>query len=79
MHFIDSTQKYYVDFSISGVVYVGGNVVKTNNPYNIASIGISLGVLNQLISVGPAYNLPATVGGKGSIGVVFNIAVALNN
>lgn len=79
MHFVDSTQKYYVDFSISGVAYIGGNVVKTSNPYNIASIGISLGVLNQLIMIGPAYNLPAIAGGKGSIGVVFNIAVPLNN
>lgn len=78
MHFVDSTQKYYTDFSISGVVYAGGNVRPGLNPNNIISAGISLGILNQLLMIGPAYNFPKGEV-KGSFGVVFNISIALNN
>ncbi len=78
LHFVDSTQKYYTDFSISAVVYAGGNVTPKVNPNNIISAGVSLGVLNQLFMVGPVYNFPKGEA-KGSFGVVFNISIALNN
>ena len=78
MHFVDSTQKYYTDFSISGVVYAGGNVRPSISPNNIISAGISLSMLNQLINVGPVWNF-AKGDVKGSFGVVFSIGVALNN
>jgi len=78
LHFVDSTQRYYTDFSISAVAYAGGTVAPTLHPNNIVSIGISLGVLNQLVMIGPAYNLPVHGSAMGSIGVVFNISVPLN-
>lgn len=78
MHFVDSTQKFYTDFSISAVAYAGGNVLPTIHPNNIMSVGISLGVLNQLIMIGPAYNLPSHGNSKGSIGVVLNVSMPLN-
>lgn len=77
LHWVDSTQRYYTDFSISGVIYLGGDVNTSVNPNNILSIGISLGTLNQLVMVGPCYNLPKN-GVKGSIGIVFNVSMPLN-
>lgn len=78
LHYVDSTDKYYTDFSISGVVYAGGNVRPSIHPNNIMSVGISLGVLNQVFMAGPCYNFPNGPV-KGSIGVVFNISMPLNN
>ena len=78
MHFVDSTQKYYTDFSISAVAYAGGNTLPSLHPNNIMSVGVSIGVLNQLIMLGPAYNLPSIGNSKGSIGLVINISMPLN-
>ena len=79
LKWIDSTGKYYTMFSVSGVLYAGGNVTPHVFPdNNVISVGISLGVLNQLIMAGPCYNLPKG-GNKGSWGVVINVAVPLNN
>lgn len=78
LHWIDSTSKYYADFSLSAVVYAGGNVQPSLNDNNILSVGLSLGVLNQLIMIGPVYNFPKGEN-KGSFGVVVNFSVPLNN
>lgn len=78
LHWVDSSAKWYTNYSISGVVYAGGNVTPTLSPSNIISIGISAGFLNQLIMVGPAYNFP-NGSKKGTIGVVFNVSMPLNN
>ena len=78
MHFVDSTQRYYTSFSISGVVYAGGNVTPSINPNNIISIGISAGLFNQLVMFGPCFNLPSAKSSGGSLGVVVNFSVPLN-
>jgi len=78
LHYVDSTQRYYTDFSISAMAYAGGNVLPSLTPNNIMSVGISLGFLNQLVMFGPAYNLPTADKPKGSFGVVINISVPLN-
>jgi hypothetical protein len=78
LHWVDSTQRYYTDFSINAVAYAGGNVTPSIHPNNIISLGVSVGALNQLIMVGPAYNLPSGGSSKGSVGFVVNISVPLN-
>jgi hypothetical protein len=79
LHWVDSTQKYYADFSVSAVLYAGGNVEPSiSDPNNILSVGISLGIVNQLIMAGPVYNFPKD-GNKGSFGFVVNFSVPLNN
>lgn len=78
LHWVDSTQKYYTDFSLSAVLFAGGNVNPSLEEHNIISVGLSLGVLNQLIMIGPVYNFPKG-DTKGSFGVVVNFSVPLNN
>lgn len=78
LHYVDSTLKYYCDFSVSAVIYAGGNVQPSVQDNNIMSIGLSLGFLNQLLMIGPVYNLPKD-GNKGKFGVVANFSVPLNN
>lgn len=79
LHWIDSTQKYYADFSISGIVFAGGNATPSVSQNNIVSVGLGAGFLNQLILVAPVYNLPLIAGTKGKFGLVVSISVALNN
>lgn len=79
MHFVDSTQKYYTDFSISAVILAGGKVLPSIPKHNVISAGIGLATLNQLLMIIPCYNFPVSSSNKGSIGVVFSIAVPLNN
>jgi hypothetical protein len=76
-HWVDSTQRYYVNYSISGVVYAGGNVRPTLTPNNIISIGLSIGVLNNLINLSPCWNFPSA-GNKGSFGMILNLGIPLN-
>lgn len=76
LHFVDSIQRYYTDFSIMGVIYAGGNT--TPSLYNVASIGISIGLLNQLIIVGPCYTLPTDGQKNGTFGAVVSLGVPLN-
>ena len=78
MHFVDSTQKYYTTFSIQGIGWVNGFTAPTLNPPNFASFGISVGFLNQLIMFGTAYT-PSTSDTKGTLGLVVNLAIPLNN
>lgn len=79
MHFVDSTQKYYTDFSISGVILAGGKVLPSIPKQNVISVGVGLGVLNQLFEIIPCWNFPVSGSSKGSIGLVLSIAVPLNN
>lgn len=76
LHWIDSIQRYYTNWSLSGAVLLGGDTRKLSNPNGIMSIGLSLGVLNQLLMLGVYYNLPTET--KGSIGIVFNTSIPLN-
>ena|SRR6185312_749819 len=78
LHFVDSTQKYYTDFSINAVGWVNGNTAPSLTPPNFASFGITVGVLNQLIQGGVAYT-PATAATKGNFGLIVNLAIPLNN
>ena len=78
MHFVDSTQKYYTTFSVQLVGWVNGNTAPTLNPPNFASVGLTIGLFNQLIQVGAAYT-PPTSGRNGQIGPVVNLAIPLNN
>lgn len=78
LHFVDSTQKYYTDFSISAVAFAGGNVSPTLHPNNIISIGVGLGVMNQLLEIVPCYNFPSSGHSGGSVGIVFSFSMPLN-
>jgi hypothetical protein len=78
LHYIDSTQKYYTDFSINGVGWVNGTTAPTLNPPNFASFGVTLGFLNQLIQGGYAIT-PATPDTKWKGGFIINLAIPLNN
>jgi hypothetical protein len=77
MHFVDSTQHYYVDISVSGVVLAGGNVTPSFQANNIMSAGIGIGFVNQLIQIIPCYNFASPNNTKGSFGVVVAVAVPL--
>lgn len=78
LHWVDSTQKYYTDFSINGVIYAGGYAVPSVFENNIVSVGMSAGFLNQLVMIGLAYNIPLAENTKGKIGLVLNFSVPLN-
>lgn len=78
LHWVDSTQKYYTDYSINAVVYAGGFVAPSIIKNNIISVGVSAGFLNQIAMVGIAYNLPLVEGTKGKMGVILNFSVPLN-
>ena len=58
MHFVDSTQTYYTDLAIFGAIFANGDI--TPSPYNFISVGVGIGVLNNLIMVVPSYNLPTS-------------------
>jgi hypothetical protein len=78
LHFVDSTQKYYTDFSVNLVGWVNGTTAPSLNPPNFASFGVTVGILNQLIEAGAAYT-PATPETKSSVGLIVNLAIPLNN
>jgi hypothetical protein len=75
---VDSTQKYYTDFSIQAVGWVNGNTAPSLYPPNFASFGITVGAINQLIQIGAAYT-PPNFGNKGNVGLIVNFAIPLNN
>lgn len=78
MHFVDSTQKYYTDFSVQLVGWVNGSTTPSLNPPNFVSGGITVGFLNQKVQVGAAYT-PKTSATKANVGLIVNFAVPLNN
>lgn len=77
LHFDETTQKWYTDFSVQAVGWVNGSTPPTLNPPNFASFGITLGLLNQLIQAGAAYT-PATATAPSHIGLVVNLGIPLN-
>lgn len=76
MHFIDSTHKYYTDLSIFAAIFVNGDIVPT--PYNFTSFGIGIGMLNNLITIVPAYNLPNSEHKGGAFDLKISFGVPLN-
>ena len=57
LHWVDSIQTYYTDLSVFGAIFINGDVTPT--PYNFTSVGVGVGLLNGLINICPAYNLPS--------------------
>lgn len=76
MHYIDSTKKWYTDLAINASIIAAGNTVPS--PTNVMSVGLFVSFLNQLIQVGPIYNLPSGGNPKGTFGVGFALGVSLN-
>lgn len=76
MHFVDSTQKYYTDLSIFAAIFLNGDVTPT--PYNFTSIGIGIGMLNNLIVIAPSYNLPNSDHKSGAFDLKISFGVPLN-
>ena len=64
LHFVDSTQSYYTDLAIFGAIFANGNI--DPSPYNFVSIGVGVGVFNNLIMVVPSYNLPTSTNKNGA-------------
>src|SRR6185437_10575750 len=64
LHFVDSTSTWYTDVSIFGAIFVNGDL--TPSPYNFTSVGVGIGVLNNLVMIVPAYNLPTSQFKSGS-------------
>lgn len=76
LHYIDSTQRYYTDLSIFGAIFINGNVTPT--PYNFTSVGIGVGLLNNLIIIAPSYNLPNSDNKSGAFDLKISFGVPLN-
>lgn len=76
LHWIDSTQRYYADISIFGAIFVNGNI--NPSPYNFTSIGLGVGILNNLITIVPAYNLPTSENKSGAFDLKLSFGVPLN-
>lgn len=64
LHFVDSTQSYYTDLAIFGAIFANGNI--DPSPYNFVSIGVGVGVFNDLIMIVPSYNLPTSTNKNGA-------------
>lgn len=73
LRFIDSTGKWTCQYSINAIALAGGNAPPTLSPFTVMSVGISLGLINNLLQIGPVYNL------GGSFGVFATLSVSLNN
>lgn len=77
MHWVDSTQRYYVDFSVIGAILSGGPTTPDITHYT--SIGCGIGLFNQKLIILPVYNLPnKSIDGKGGFDVVISVGVPLN-
>jgi len=61
---LDSTGNWYTDVAIFGAIFVNGDL--TPSPYNFTSVGVGIGVLNNLVMIVPAYNLPTSQFKSGS-------------
>lgn len=77
LHFVDSTQKYYTDLSIFGAIFINGNI-GVPTPYNFTSVGIGIGLLNNLIVIAPAYNLPNSDHKGGAFDLKISLGLPLN-
>lgn len=76
LHYVDSTQRYYTDLSVFGAIFINGNVTPT--PYNFTSVGIGIGLLNNLIVIAPCYNLPNADHQSGAFDLKISFGVPLN-
>ncbi len=65
------SQKWYCEWSISGMGWAGGSVAP-RTPADAVSYGIMFGALNNLIMVGPAVN-------HGKLQAVVSIGISFNN
>lgn len=77
MHWVDSIQRYYVDYSVIGAILSGGPTTPDITHYT--SIGCGVGLFNQKLIILPVYNLPnKSINGKGGFDVVISVGVPLN-
>lgn len=76
LHYVDSTQRYYTDISVFGAIFINGNVTPT--PYNFTSVGIGVGLLNNLIVIAPSYNLPNGDNKSGAFDLKISFGLPLN-
>jgi hypothetical protein len=68
-----STQKWYTDYSINGMLWGAGSV--TPGPTNPAiATGITVGFFNNLFLIGPDYNFTTK-----KVGATLTIGISLNN
>lgn len=72
LKYIDSTSKWYCVWSISAMGWAGTQVISSTGQYATISYGISLGLLNNLIMIGPALNNGRIIG-------VIALGISLNN
>ena len=75
MHWVDSTQSYYVNLSVFGAIFINGDLTPT--PYNFTSIGAGVGLLNGLIMIVPAYNLPTSENPHGAFDLKLSFGITL--
>lgn len=74
LHWVDSIHRYYTDVSVMLTILAGGTTTPTLT--NFSSVGIGVGVLNQLIIIIPCYDIP-TPNLKGRFGIVISLGVPL--
>lgn len=78
LQFNDSTQNWDTKLSINGIIIGGGNIAPNpKDQASIISIGLSLGLLNQHIQIGPAYNFPSA-GQPGGLGKNLAVFIAVS-
>jgi hypothetical protein len=71
LKWIATTQKWNCVWSLSGMAWAGGSVAPST-PAQAVSFGLMVGILNNLIMVGPALN-----GNK--VQAVISVGISLNN
>lgn len=71
LRFDQPSQKWYCEWSVSGMGWAGGSVAPST-PAQAVSYGIMFGILNNMIMAGPALN------GK-KLQAVVSIGISLNN
>lgn len=79
LHYDNTTQKWVADLSIYGAAFATGSATPSIYANNIVSIGIGVGIKNNLINIIPCYNLPLAAGTVGKVGVVFTLSGSLIN
>lgn len=75
LHFVDSTSTWYTDLSIFGAIFVNGDL--TPSPYNFTSVGVGVGLLNDLIMIVPSYNLPNSENKSGAFDFKISFGLTL--
>lgn len=75
LHWVDSTSTWYTDVSIFGAIFVNGDI--NPSPYNFTSVGVGIGVLNDLIMIVPSYNLPTSQNKNGAFDLKISFGLTL--